>query len=133
MGDDSELNLAKTDGDAAEWLPPHQPAMCDYVSAYIAVKAERQLTVDSTEHDALADALDDCTRSNYRCRALTREPRTTRNTPAVDAQRTSVTTVLRRMVRSQARARPLRTRCAEGPREHGPCGVEPATTIIRTG
>ena len=56
----TELNLAKTYGDAAEWLPPHEPAVCDYVAAYIAVKAEWGLTVDPAEHDALAAALGDC-------------------------------------------------------------------------
>jgi hypothetical protein len=57
----SELNLSKTDGDAAEWLPPHRPAVCDYITAYIAVKAEWHLTVDRREHRALADAVDRCT------------------------------------------------------------------------
>lgn len=60
----SELNLAETDGDAAEWLPPHRSAICGYIATYIGVKAEWQLTVDRTEHDALADAFDDRTDSS---------------------------------------------------------------------
>lgn len=54
------LNLSKSDDDAAEWLPPHEPAVCSYLHRYVGVKLEWGLSVDQAEKDALSDAAGDC-------------------------------------------------------------------------
>jgi hypothetical protein len=55
------LNASKGDDDAAEWLPPHGPAACGYVTVYVQVKTEWSLTVDEAELAALGDAAATCT------------------------------------------------------------------------
>jgi hypothetical protein len=52
------LNDAKSDSDAAGWLPPEQ--VCRYATTQVAVKAKYELAVTTAEHDALAAALHDC-------------------------------------------------------------------------
>ena len=54
------LNASKGDQDAAEWLPPYGPVVCDYVEVYVQVKVAYDLTVDQAELDALLDAAGDC-------------------------------------------------------------------------
>ncbi|MFE9751406.1 hypothetical protein ACFYOT_41410 [Saccharothrix saharensis] len=34
-------------------MPPHQPATCGYITAWVTVKTRWQLTVDPVEHDTL--------------------------------------------------------------------------------
>lgn len=57
---DGPTNQAKSDGDAATWLPPSRSYRCPYVARQIAVKAEYGLWVTSAEHDAMARVLADC-------------------------------------------------------------------------
>lgn len=47
------LNASKGDGDPAEWTPPHAPAVCGYLEAYVEVKLVYDLAVDQAELDAL--------------------------------------------------------------------------------
>jgi hypothetical protein len=49
----AELNSSKQDDDAAEWVPPHQPAVCPYLATYVEVKVAWELTVDQAELAAL--------------------------------------------------------------------------------
>ena len=54
------VNGAKSDGDAATWLPPRRAYRCDYVARQIAVKAKYGLWVTSAEKDAMARVLATC-------------------------------------------------------------------------
>ena len=54
------LNAQKSDGDAATWLPPHQPSRCAYAARQVAVKAKYGAWVTQAEHDALARLLGRC-------------------------------------------------------------------------
>ena len=55
-----KVNEAKSDGDAANWLPPLASYRCDYVDRQIQVKARYRLWVTHTEHDAMAGVLGNC-------------------------------------------------------------------------
>lgn len=57
---DGPVNQAKSDGDAATWLPPVRDAWCPMVARQIAVKARYGLWVTAPEHDAMVRVLDDC-------------------------------------------------------------------------
>lgn len=46
-------NRSKTDRDVREWLPPHEPAVCRYITAWVTVKTHWGLTVDKAEHEVL--------------------------------------------------------------------------------
>ena len=54
------LNLQKSDGDAATWLPPLKSFRCAYVAQQIAVKAKYSLWVTSPEKEAMARILTAC-------------------------------------------------------------------------
>ena len=54
------LNEAKSDGDAASWLPPNVAFRCAYVIRQIQVKARYALWVVPAEHDAMARILTTC-------------------------------------------------------------------------
>lgn len=54
------LNQSKGDDDAAEWLPPYEPAVCDYVAAYVQVKIAWKLAVDQAEKATLLDTANKC-------------------------------------------------------------------------
>jgi hypothetical protein len=56
---DGPLNMQKSDGDAATWLPPNRGFRCDYVARQIAVKAGYGLWVTQAERDAMARVLAD--------------------------------------------------------------------------
>lgn len=56
----SELNGSKSDSDAAEWTPPHAPSTCHFVTTYVSVKAQYNLTVDKAEKQALLDLAASC-------------------------------------------------------------------------
>lgn len=57
---DGDLNIQKSDGDAATWLPPNGPYRCQYVARQIAVKAKYGLWLTQPEHDAMARILTAC-------------------------------------------------------------------------
>ena len=53
-------NRAKSDGDAATWLPPNKRFRCAYVARQVAVKAAYGLWVTDAERDAIARVLSSC-------------------------------------------------------------------------
>lgn len=57
---DGGLNMQKSDGDAATWLPPSKPYRCSYVARQIAVKEKYGLWITSPERDAMARILSAC-------------------------------------------------------------------------
>lgn len=59
---DGPANSAKSDGDAATWLPPHKPFRCPMVARQVAVKAKYGLWIVPAERDAIARVLDTCPR-----------------------------------------------------------------------
>ena len=60
MAADGPANGAKSDGDAATWLPSNKGFRCEYVARQTAVKAEYRLWMTQAEHDAIAKVLSDC-------------------------------------------------------------------------
>jgi hypothetical protein len=54
------LNLQKSDGDAATWLPPLKSFRCAYVAQQIAVKAKYSLWVTAPEKEAMTRILAAC-------------------------------------------------------------------------
>ncbi|MET4060724.1 hypothetical protein ABIB35_002280 [Arthrobacter sp. UYP6] len=60
MAADGPANGAKSDSDAATWLPSNKAFRCDYVARQVAVKAEYELWVTQAEHDAIAGVLSSC-------------------------------------------------------------------------
>ncbi|MEO5778810.1 MAG: DUF1524 domain-containing protein [Arthrobacter oryzae] len=57
---DGPANTAKSDSDAATWLPPNKSYRCEYVVRQISVKSSYGLWVTAAEHDAMARVLADC-------------------------------------------------------------------------
>ena len=57
---DGAQNEAKSDGDAATWLPPAKPFRCEYVTRQIAVKVKYSLWVTPPEKAAMAAILAGC-------------------------------------------------------------------------
>jgi hypothetical protein len=57
---DGGLNAAKSDGDAATWLPPDRRAWCPMVARQIAVKRAYGLWVTAPERDAMQRVLGRC-------------------------------------------------------------------------
>lgn len=57
---DGPTNQAKSDADAATWLPPNKAYRCRYVARQIAVKAKYSLWVTQAEHDAIQKILANC-------------------------------------------------------------------------
>jgi hypothetical protein len=60
MAADGPSNMAKSDKDAATWLPPNKAFRCEYVARIASVKAKYKLWVTKPEHDAIADILASC-------------------------------------------------------------------------
>ncbi|MCC3279861.1 DUF1524 domain-containing protein [Arthrobacter sp. zg-Y40] len=60
MAADGPANGAKSDGDAATWLPANNAFRCEYVARQTAVKAEYRLWMTQAEHDAIATVLSGC-------------------------------------------------------------------------
>ena len=54
---DGPANQAKSDADAATWLPPHKPFHCQYVARQVAVKRKYQLWVTEAEKEAMTRIL----------------------------------------------------------------------------
>ena len=57
---DGPANGAKSDSDAATWLPSNKAFRCEYVARQTAVKAEYRLWMTQAEHDAIAAVLASC-------------------------------------------------------------------------
>lgn len=57
---DGPQNGAKSDSDAASWLPKHKPSRCDYIARQIAVKAKYGAWVTQAEKEAMTRVLSDC-------------------------------------------------------------------------
>lgn len=57
---DGGLNQAKSDADAATWLPPNKAFRCQLVARQVAVKARYDLWVTQAERDAIAGILGAC-------------------------------------------------------------------------
>ncbi|NKX56249.1 GmrSD restriction endonuclease domain-containing protein [Arthrobacter mobilis] len=57
---DGPANGAKSDSDAASWLPPNRGFRCRYVARQTAVKAKYGLWMTQAEHDAIARVLSSC-------------------------------------------------------------------------
>ena len=57
---DGPSNNAKSDGDAATWLPPATGERCEYVATQIAVKRRYELWVTDAEKNAMTRVLDAC-------------------------------------------------------------------------
>jgi hypothetical protein len=53
-------NQAKSDGDAATWLPKYKPFRCAYIARQIAVKIKYSLWVTEAERAAMKTVLDTC-------------------------------------------------------------------------
>jgi hypothetical protein len=60
MAADGPTNGAKSDKDAATWLPPNRAFRCEYVARQTAVKAKYGLWMTQGEHDAIAGILAGC-------------------------------------------------------------------------
>ena len=60
MAADGPANGAKSDSDAATWLPANKAFRCEYVARQVAVKVRYELWVTQAEHDAIAGVLDSC-------------------------------------------------------------------------
>lgn len=57
---DGAANQAKSDGDAATWLPPNKAFRCQYVARQVAVKQKYRLWVTPAEREAIAGVLSTC-------------------------------------------------------------------------
>ncbi|NCU38127.1 HNH endonuclease [Candidatus Saccharibacteria bacterium] len=57
---DGDANQAKSDGDAATWLPSNKPFRCQYVARQVAVKHTYGLWVTKAEYDAIQRILQTC-------------------------------------------------------------------------
>lgn len=53
----SSSNRSKGDRDPSNWLPPHRPSICGYLSDWIAVKARWSLAMDPSEHGRIRNYL----------------------------------------------------------------------------
>lgn len=57
---DGPINMQKSDGDAATWLPPNKLFRCHYVARQIAVKQKYSLWVTDAEKSAIKKILTSC-------------------------------------------------------------------------
>ncbi|MGC7103100.1 HNH endonuclease family protein [Amycolatopsis lurida] len=53
-------NRSKADQDPGQWLPPYEPARCQYVADWVTVKTRWGLTVDTTEKTRLTELAGAC-------------------------------------------------------------------------
>lgn len=56
----ARANRSKADRDPSEWLPPYEPAVCEYLTAWVTVKIRWSLAVDQTEQAVLTARTADC-------------------------------------------------------------------------
>jgi hypothetical protein len=54
-------NQSKSDDDPARWMPSYDP--CGYLAKWLHVKKKYNLSVDQTEHDAIASVIGSCPQS----------------------------------------------------------------------
>lgn len=57
---DGKANQAKSDADAASWLPPNKQYRCAYVARQIAIKTKYKLWVTDAEYQTMATILAGC-------------------------------------------------------------------------
>ena len=57
---DGPANGAKSDSDAADWLPTNVPYRCRYVAEQIAIKTKYELWVTQPERMKMSDVLGGC-------------------------------------------------------------------------
>ena len=57
---DGSANQAKSDGDAATWLPSNKKFRCQYVARQVSVKYKYQLWVTEAEKNAISQVLQNC-------------------------------------------------------------------------
>ncbi|GAA3372310.1 hypothetical protein GCM10020367_26700 [Streptomyces sannanensis] len=60
---------AKSDDDAATWLPSYRPYQCAYVARQVAVKRKYGLWVTRAERDAMRRVLERCPQEAFPGRA----------------------------------------------------------------
>ena len=49
------VNASKGDRDPANWIPPNNAAVCDYIGTWISIKIRWSLTIDPAERNALTN------------------------------------------------------------------------------
>lgn len=57
---EGDANQAKSDGDAATWLPSNKPFRCQYVARQVAIKHKYELWTTQAENDAIKRVLSSC-------------------------------------------------------------------------
>ncbi len=57
---DAKTNQAKSDGDAATWLPPNKKFRCAYVARQVSVKSKYHLWITEAEKSAIQNVLKSC-------------------------------------------------------------------------
>lgn len=83
---DAGANDAKSDSDAASWLPPNKGYRCAMVARQVAVKAAYGLWVTPAERDAIARVLSTCPGRLVPTGGAPTQDRTAVTTTSVDAQ-----------------------------------------------
>lgn len=56
---DGEMNKAKSNFDASEWLPPRKDFHCEFVSIHVAVKYKYELWMTPQEHQSIQKLLEE--------------------------------------------------------------------------
>ena len=57
---DGPANQAKSDADAATWLPKYKPFLCQYITRQVQVKQRYELWVTPAEKQAMLNVLNKC-------------------------------------------------------------------------
>ncbi len=60
IGVTARSNRSKSDKDPVEWLPPFEPAWCQYIADWVLVKSRWMLAVDKAEKSVLTDLAGEC-------------------------------------------------------------------------
>jgi hypothetical protein len=55
----SAVNQDKSADDPSQWLPPHEPFVCQYLADWISIKARWSLSMDQSEHGRIDNLLTD--------------------------------------------------------------------------
>jgi Protein of unknown function (DUF1524) len=53
-------NRSKADQDPTDWMPPHEPGHCTYITDWVTVKTRWRLHVDANERNSLRNGAGDC-------------------------------------------------------------------------
>ena len=83
LATDGPTNSAKSDSDAASWLPPHKSYRCTYIARQISIKAHYGLWVTQAEQAAMGRVLSTCPDQPV----VSREAVTTARSPNVTVDR----------------------------------------------